>query len=244
MWGGSPDRNMVSGETGIPVSWDLKAGKNVKWVSRLGSVTYGNPTIAGGKIFVATNNGSVLRPGIEGDKGVVVCLDEKTGKFLWQATHDKLPTGSINDWPEQGIASAPWVDGDRLYYVSNECQLVCADVDGFMDGENDGPFKKEKHSEKQDADIVWILDMFKDLKVRPHNLSNCSPVGSATSCSRRRRTASINPTRRLPIPEHPIWWPWTRRRARCVGAAVIRARTCCTGSGLRPPSASCKESRR
>ncbi len=177
MWGGSPDRNMVSGEKGIPVTWDLEAEKNVKWVSRLGSVTYGNPTIAGGKIFVATNNGSVLRPGIEGDKGVVVCLDEKTGKFLWQATHDKLPTGSINDWPEQGIASAPWVDGDRLYYVSNECQLVCADVDGFTDGENDGPFKNEKYSEKQDADIVWILDMFKDLKVRPHNLANCSPVG-------------------------------------------------------------------
>ena len=128
MWGGSPDRNMVSAETGLPASWDAKTKKNVKWVAPLGTTTYGAPVISNGRIFVGTNNGGNLRPGLEGDKGVLVCLDEKTGRFLWQATHDKLPSGSINDWPEQGIVSAPWVDGDRLYYVSNQCQLVCADV--------------------------------------------------------------------------------------------------------------------
>ena len=29
------------------------------------------------------------------------------GKFLWQATHDKLPAGRVNDWPLQGICSTP-----------------------------------------------------------------------------------------------------------------------------------------
>lgn len=178
MGGGSPDRNMVSDETGIPAAWDLKTKKNIKWIAPLGTTTYGNPVVARGKIFVATNNGGELRPGIKGDKGVLVCLEESTGKLLWQATHDKLPSGAANDWPEQGIASTPWVSGDRLYYVSNQCQLVCADVDGFLDGENDGPFKDEKYKDKQDADIVWVLDMFNELKVFPHNLANCSPVGS------------------------------------------------------------------
>ena len=177
MWGGSPDRNMVSGETGLPSTWDIKTGKNVKWVTNLGTTTYGVPVIAGGKVFVGTNNAGKLRPGIEGDKGVLVCLEEKTGRFLWQATHAKMPTGSINDWPEQGIVSGPWVDGDRLYYVSNECQLVCADVNGFLDGENDGPFQNEKYKQQNDADIVWLLDMFKDLQVFPHNLATGSPVG-------------------------------------------------------------------
>jgi outer membrane protein assembly factor BamB len=177
MWGGSPDRNMVSADTGLPAEWDAKAGKNVKWVAPLGDTTYGAPVIAGGKVLIGTNNGGNLRPGITGDKGVLVCLDEKTGKFLWQATHDKLPSGSINDWPDQGIVSAPLVEGDRLYYVSNQCQVVCADVDGFADGENDGPYRDEKHKQKQDADIVWILDMYRDLKVFPHNLATCSPVG-------------------------------------------------------------------
>ena len=30
MWGGTPDRNMVSKMKGIPTSWDVKSGKNVK----------------------------------------------------------------------------------------------------------------------------------------------------------------------------------------------------------------------
>ncbi|MCH9032920.1 MAG: PQQ-binding-like beta-propeller repeat protein [Planctomycetes bacterium] len=178
MWGGSTDRNMVSGETGFPSTWDIKTKKNIKWIAPLGSQTYGNPVIVNGKIFIGTNNNGNLRPGIKGDKGVIVCLEEKTGKFLWQATHDKLPTGRVNDWPLQGICSSPWVSGDRIYYVSNRCELVCADVNGFLDGENDGPYKDEKYTDKQDADIIWILDMFEELEAFPHNLATCSPVGA------------------------------------------------------------------
>src|SRR5215212_7018346 len=42
MWGGTPDRNMVSKAKGMPTSWDVKTKKNVKWVADLGSQTYGN----------------------------------------------------------------------------------------------------------------------------------------------------------------------------------------------------------
>ena len=177
MWGGSGDRNMVSGHKNIPATWSIEGKKNIKWIAPLGSQTYGNPVIVDGKIFVGTNNNGLLRPDIKGDKGVVVCLEEKTGKFLWQATHDKLPTGRVNDWPEQGICSSPWVSGNRIYYVSNRCEVICADVNGFLDG-NDGPFKDEKYKEKQDADFIWKLDMFEDYEVFPHNLATCSPVGA------------------------------------------------------------------
>jgi outer membrane protein assembly factor BamB len=82
----------------------------------------------------------------------------------------------VNDWPEQGICSAPVVEGERMWYVSNRCELVCADVNGFLDGENDGPFKDEKYKEKEDADFVWLLDMFTELDAFPHNLATSSPV--------------------------------------------------------------------
>jgi len=176
MWGGAPDRNMVSDETGIPAEWDIKTGKNIRWTAPLGSQTYGNPVVAGGRIFVGTNNGGQFRPNIKGDKGIVLCFEEKTGRLLWQATHDKLPTGQVNDWPEQGICSTACVVGGRVYYVSNRCELVCADVEGMLDGENDGPFKDEKYNEKQDADFAWILDMIEELGVFPHNLATSSPV--------------------------------------------------------------------
>ncbi|MFQ5490984.1 MAG: PQQ-binding-like beta-propeller repeat protein [Phycisphaerae bacterium] len=176
MWGGSADRNMVSDEKGIPAQWDAKTKKNIKWIAPLGSQTYGNPVIVKGKIFIGTNNGAELRPNIKGDKGIILCLEEKTGKLLWQATHDKLPTGRVNDWPEQGICSSPAVDGDRIYYVSNRAELVCADSEGFLDGQNDGPFKDEKYTDKQDGDFVWILDMIEELGSFPHNLATSSPV--------------------------------------------------------------------
>ena len=51
------------------------------------------------------------------------------------------PTGG-NDWPEQGICSSAYVEGDRLHYVSNRRELVRADVEGF-DDENDGPYRDE-----------------------------------------------------------------------------------------------------
>src|SRR5262245_25936868 len=48
MWGGSPDRNMVSSMKGVPTEWDVKTKKNVKWVADLGSQSYGNPVVGGG----------------------------------------------------------------------------------------------------------------------------------------------------------------------------------------------------
>lgn len=176
MWGGGPDRNMVSDEKGIPEKWDIKSGLNIKWKAPLGSQSFGNPVIAGGKIYVGTNNVGEYRAHSKGDKGIELCFDEKTGKLLWQATHDKLPTGLVNDWPEQGICSTACAEGNRVYYVSNRAELVCADTEGFMDNENDGPFTEEQWKESQDADFVWLYDMIDELGAFPHNLATSSPV--------------------------------------------------------------------
>lgn len=176
MWGGTPDRNMVSKATGIPSSWDVETGRNIKWVATLGSQSYGNPVVSGGKVFVGTNNEALRDPKQGGDRGVLMAFAEKDGEFLWQHTNEKLPAGRVNDWPYQGVASSPLVIGDRLYYVSNRCELVCLDTEGFRDGENDGPFKDEKFTGPYDADVVWKLDMMEELGVHPHNLANSSPV--------------------------------------------------------------------
>src|SRR5215204_5762707 len=155
MWGGSPDRNMVSGMTGLPTTWDVKAGTNVKWVAPLGSQTYGNPVVAGGFVLVGTNNELVRDPKQGGDRGVLMAFRESDGEFLWQATHEKLSSGRVNDWPYQGVCSSPLVEGNRLYYVNNRAELVALDTQGFRDGKNDGPFIDEKLKGEKNADIVW-----------------------------------------------------------------------------------------
>ncbi len=176
MWGGTADRNMVSKQKGLPTTWDVKTKKNVKWVAALGSQTYGNPVVAGGKVFVGTNNEAVRDPKQPGDRGVLMAFRESDGEFLWQHTSEKLPAGRVNDWPFQGVASSPMIEGDRLYYVNNRAEVVCLDTEGFRDKENDGPFDGETLKRDVDADIVWKLDMMEELGVFPHNLANSSPV--------------------------------------------------------------------
>jgi outer membrane protein assembly factor BamB len=176
MWGGTPARNMVSDETGIPAEWDPESGLNIKWTAQLGSQTYGNPVISGGKVFVGTNNQAERNPKFKGDKGVVMAFNEADGKFLWQALHHKLESGRVNDWPQQGICSSPFVEGNRLYYISNRAEVVCADTEGFLDGENDGPVQDEEETSNIGADIIWIYDMIDELDVFPHNLAVCSPL--------------------------------------------------------------------
>src|SRR4051794_22918614 len=59
LFGGSVSRNLVNlVEKDIPTDWDVTPNKqkNVKWAVNLGSKAYGGPIVAGGKIFIGTNN--------------------------------------------------------------------------------------------------------------------------------------------------------------------------------------------
>jgi hypothetical protein len=78
MWGHDPSHNMVSAEKNLPVTVDLGKAKeegtvdlattrNIKWVAKLGSASYGNATIANGRVYVGTNNASPRDPKYEGE---------------------------------------------------------------------------------------------------------------------------------------------------------------------------------
>jgi outer membrane protein assembly factor BamB len=163
MFGGTPSRNLVNTvDKNIPDDWSIENGKekNLKWVAKLGNRAYGGPVIAGGRVFVATNNANPRNPNIKGDKGVIMCFRESDGTFLWQALHD-LAKGINPEAMPEGIASTPAVEGNRVYYVSNGCEVVCLDTEGTPDGK---------------GKVVWWLDMMKELDVYPHKMSNGSPL--------------------------------------------------------------------
>lgn len=168
MFGGTSTRNLVAPfEKNLPATWDVdpKKRKNIKWVANLGSRSYGGPIVADGRIFVGTNNLPPREPkwnymdkrtGKLIDLGVLVCFRESDGEYLWQHVHEKLPGGQVMDWPLVGIVSTPVVEGDRLYYVSNRCEVICANV--------------------VNGAIHWKFDMMEKLVVFPHNMSACSPL--------------------------------------------------------------------
>jgi outer membrane protein assembly factor BamB len=188
-WGGGPSRNMVSAASGLPETAkvalndkgqvDPAASANLKWVAPLGSQTYGNPTVAGGRVYVGTNNDRPRDPNVKGDRGILLCLDERTGDFLWQLAVPKLPGGKNVDFEAVGICSSPAVDGERVYVLTNRGEVLCLDAAGMANG-NDGPFENEAAYLTPDgaaakaepgphgADIIWRYDMYNDLGVFPH----------------------------------------------------------------------------
>jgi outer membrane protein assembly factor BamB len=176
MWGGWTHRNNTPPGENFPTEWDTDAGKNILWSSPLGSQTYGNPVVANGKVYVGTNNhhAYLKRFPKTTDLGVLLCFEEKTGKFLWQDSSQKLPTGRVHDWPDQGICATVYADGDRVWYVTSRGEVCCLDVEGFHDGENDGPFTQEDNENKDEADVVWRYDMMGQMGVSQHNMASCS----------------------------------------------------------------------
>src|SRR5262245_45879827 len=61
MFGGTNDRNMVNlKDKNIPEKFDSE--KDAIWKAELGSKAYGGPIIAGGRIYVGTNNARPRNP--------------------------------------------------------------------------------------------------------------------------------------------------------------------------------------
>src|SRR5439155_19885895 len=83
-WGEAWSRNMVSTERGLPDSFDPVTGKNIKWTAWLGTQAHSTPVVAGGRVYIGTNNEEPRDPKHKGDRGVFMCLHEKTGALLWQ----------------------------------------------------------------------------------------------------------------------------------------------------------------
>ncbi len=188
MWGGTPSRNNVPTATGIPSEWTIgefdddgnwlpDTAENIRWVAPVGSQTYGNPVVADGKVYVGTNNGNgyLKRYPSDVDLGCLLCFDEATGKLLWQHSSEKLKTGRVHDWPLQGICCAPYVEGERVWFVSSRGEVLCVDSEGFHDDENDGPVKDEKVIAKDEADVIWRVNMMgPPMNISQHNMCSCS----------------------------------------------------------------------
>lgn len=177
MLGRDRTHNAVSPEKGAPTDWQnavpatqdapAKAARNIKWAARLGSNSMGGPVIAGGLVWVGTNNHSARDPRDtrlrkDGkrepiDMAVLMCFRESDGRFLWQYTSPRL--GNLaEDGPTDALGSTPIVEGDRLWVLTNRWEALCLDIGPLRHG--DGPPKE-----------LWKVDMRKEFGVHPHGFS-------------------------------------------------------------------------
>lgn len=187
-WGEAWSRNMVSAEKGLPSSFDPKTGQNVKWIAKLGDETHSTPIVSQGKIFIGTNNGEPRDPKHKGDRGVLMCFDEKDGGLLWQLVVPKREEDIYHDWPRTGMSSPVTVEGNRVYVVSNRGEVLCLDIEGMRNG-NDGRVRDEGarmtprgtnappqalEAGPLDADIIWSFDLTKGAGIWSHDGAHSS----------------------------------------------------------------------
>jgi outer membrane protein assembly factor BamB/HEAT repeat protein len=146
-----PQRDVTAGQPADPpIDWDMATGRNIVWTVELGNHTYGRPVVAGDAVYVGTDNARHMNPAYQEDSGVLVAFRLADGKFLWQDVAPRVERG-LREFLLPSTTSAPHVDGNRLYYVTAECQLRSLDTQGSL---------------------VWELDMCGRLGVFPHEATN------------------------------------------------------------------------
>ena len=150
----------------------------------------------------------------KGDRSVLMCFDEKDGKFLWQFALKKLDSDIYLDWPRVGLVSPVTVEGDRLYFVSNRAEVRCLDLDGKP---------------------VWTFDMVAGAGIHPHDAAHGSVlidgpylyVNTATAWT----DASQDPRARRAEPDRA---GQGHRAAGGAGRRADRRRGSSTAPGRRP----------
>lgn len=159
MYGRDATRNAVSLEKNPPLDWQIEetddAGKvtaerNVRWKAELGNMTFGAPAVAGGLVWVCTNTYGPNGPWNKPDSGRLMCFNERDGKFRWQYLTPR--TGDRFHDSSGSVGSTPMVEGERLWFITNEWEVVCLDI---------GPLLRNTGEPRE----IWKLDMPRDLKV-------------------------------------------------------------------------------
>ena len=131
-------------ELGLLSSWP-EAGPTLAWSFRNAGVGYSSPAVVDGRVY--------LTGGRQG-KAELFCLDAASGKEIWSLPiNQKSFDFEGNSWGA-GPRAATTVDGDLIFALAGDGQLVCASTDGTL---------------------KWQLNMVSDLGVSIKNVNAGEP---------------------------------------------------------------------
>lgn len=118
-WRG-PNRDGVSTEAGLLTEWP-KEGPKLLWEAKGAGRGYASPAVAHGRVYTLGDNLSVAD---KDDKDeYATCFDDASGKLIWKTKLGEAWNKGSPDW--QGSRSTPTIDGDHIYYMTPDGNLVC-----------------------------------------------------------------------------------------------------------------------
>ena len=118
-WRG-PTQDGITPETDLPTHWS--ATENVKWKTGLPAPGNSTPVVWGNRVFVTQ-----ALP--DEGKRVLMCLDRKDGKVLWQEGTDFANAEESHPANPQ-CSPSPVTDGERVIAWFGSAGLFCYDMNG------------------------------------------------------------------------------------------------------------------
>ena len=155
-WGG-PQRNFMSNSTGLADKWP-ESGPPVLWSRPLG---LGHSAIAavGGRLFTLYRPGKeISRTGPWQPEEVVIAMDAKSGKTLWE---HRYPSEPFDFSQGPGPHSTPLVLGNRVFATGTNKQVHA------LDAATGRP--------------IWTVDLVKQLGAPPRLIRPAVKAGYAVS---------------------------------------------------------------
>jgi outer membrane protein assembly factor BamB len=105
------------------------------------------------------------------------------------------------------------VEGNRLWFVSNRCEVVCASTAGK---------------------VLWRLDMIKDLGVFPHNLATCSPLIVGDTLFTITSNGVDEGHIRIPAPDAPSFLAVDKNKGKVLWSSKLPGRKIMHGQWSNP----------
>jgi len=131
-WRG-PDRTDISRETGLLKEWP-KGGPKLLWKCDKAGLGFSGFAVVGDVLYTM---------GARNEEEYAIALSVKDGSQLWAAKLGPIFTFKGNNWGDSPRAT-PTVDGDRVYCLGGQGELVC--------------LKRDK------GEVVWRKNLVKDFK--------------------------------------------------------------------------------
>lgn len=143
-----PDRDAVWREPGIVEKFP-ETGLKYRWRAPIGG-GFAGPAVQGDKVYVTDRQlpSGTTQPKDPFAKGEIpgteriLCLDDASGRVLWQHAYDCVYTVSYASGPR----ATPVVDGGKVYALGTEGNLTCLDADN--------------------GKVVWARDFKKDYGIK------------------------------------------------------------------------------
>jgi len=113
----------LSNHKNIPVNWDGKSGKNIKWKFEIPLAGNNSPIIWNDRVFIS---------GAKDQKKQIYCIDINSGKLLWTCDIASDNSGQAPQVSAETGQAAPTLttDGIRVYGIFSTGDLIAVDWDG------------------------------------------------------------------------------------------------------------------